>query len=285
MKVLTRYSVMGDTAGLGHRSRAIAIMEEAYRRGHKVHAMTNDLCLPSYVLLSTSGDPHGFTWVIVDTPDAPRSALINEAHKAGCKVAYIGNTCTAAVDLLWAQNNQQQVILRYDVMASRRSLSDNNRWMVYGGSGDPLGLSQFADDCLPGSNAIIKSSANKIIIRKDHTESIYSMSDPVAMRLSRVAMLNSLTCCKAALIHMGVTAWELAYLGVPVYIVSSSAQHLRLAQKMDCLGLARAWPVIGLPRPQELIIWIRQTWHPKATYRPDGLGVSRLLDKLFEDKS
>jgi len=299
----------GDN-GLGHVYRSTAAMCEAYKRGHTASVLTPGgiMIMTAYLLsrqmiASATGasikhylasNRHHFDWLIVDTKRAPSRALVMSAHDAGCKVAYLNSIpgrSYPGVDLVWPQNDPQRVIIGSDVRSftpnnlsgltldnQRRPVYKGREWFIYGGGGDLLNLASYTRYGSPGQYTIVELSKNTSTITTPKKKTGYKL--PRDAFVNRLSILSAMVRCRAALIHMGTIAWELAYLRVPTYIVSSTPKHLDLALNMERLGLARAWPKIGLPTLPEASSWLDPSWRPLEAAHPDGAGVSRFMEAL-----
>jgi len=90
-------------------------------------------------------------------------------------------------------------------------------------------------------------------------------------------ILHFMSISSKAAIHMGMTAWELARLGIPIYLFSKDEGHLHFARNMEKLGLARVYPRIGLPRAGEMMKFLGSEFTPNGKNRPDGKGAERFL--------
>jgi spore coat polysaccharide biosynthesis predicted glycosyltransferase SpsG len=94
------------------------------------------------------------------------------------------------------------------------------------------------------------------------------------------AMPKLMVQCQQAIVHLGMTCWELAYLGIPQYIFTRSENHLIDAKRFEDMGLARAFPRVGLPdSTAEWNSFIDYRFIPDGK-RPDGKGAQRFLDAL-----
>jgi hypothetical protein len=79
---------------------------------------------------------------------------------------------------------------------------------------------------------------------------------------------------------MGMVAWELARLGIPLYLVSKDKGHLHFAKNMEKLGLALAYPEVGLPRVCEVERFLSREYKISGRNRPDGKGAVRFIETL-----
>jgi len=164
----------------------------------------------------------------------------------------------------------EYVIIRPEIFQVTRK--PGNEWLIYGGSTDPLGVvPAFMEACkkmpavlLPAGRAHLDKPLPHHRIRHVHGDGI----------------LPYFGLCKAACIKLGMVAWELAALGVPVYAFVLNERDMRFARGMDEAGLIRAYPEVGLPSPDKMRAFLAEPFMPAEYTRPDDKGAARILEAM-----
>lgn len=291
MRILIFYTA-GNHYGYGHRYRCEALAERASELGHDVAAMTiaidDDNPWVQYAMgdkspfmghgqgfrrmLKSCMSAYGPDWVVVDSAYPTDKHFLRVVHQHKAKLAYINASDhpTASADLLWSQTGPKTVLLRQSVLRSMPEPEDH--WFVYEGS-TKAGLQNRFSLTMLGPAWLIRSK--------------YSNEDAVMLGASSVArmkgdeILEYMRKAKVACVHMGMICWELATLGVPMYVFSTTGKYLEGALRLEGLGLAKAYPEIGIPEPDKLREFLQQPIVvPSVWQRPDGKAANRLLERM-----
>ena len=272
--------------GYGHHYRCQALANTAKQRGHTVNMINNtinaDMYLHGFNNLSDIKhilENHSFDWLVVDLEEPIPDWVCDIAHEHKIKVANLNgigwDTKTELVDLSWVQDAPERVILRESIVNTVHN--KGNYWFVFGGSADPLELRKAFVTNLREQQAFLVQTnlANKLDTK------LLSPIQRVAL-VHEDTILPYMAGAKSACIGMGMIAWETVYIGIPTYIFSVSEGHLKFAKNLERLGLARAYPEVGLPDKAEMRRFLLDT--PRFVVplenRPDGLGAERFLQAL-----
>jgi len=142
-------------------------------------------------------------------------------------------------------------------------------WFVWGGARNKLDiLDRFHKSMKDESAMIIATNFAKNVPEPNTNHQVYIPEDEGIFPLMSIS--------KRACIAMGMVAWELAVLGVPIYAFSWSEGHLRFAKTMQENGLLLAWDGIGLPPNEKIVGFLSRDFIPTGK-RPDSKGVDRVL--------
>lgn len=272
--------------GLGHFRRCEALAKVAIKRGCRFIFASNRIPhAGEWIKLHGVNDEDGFKWacnlvrpdcLVIDLEEKVPEFVWSYASEFSIKTCLLNGVGRlegdeARADLAWVQDTGERVIIRPEVTSLVRAPSPS--WLVFGGSADPLGLvPAFALACPHLPAYLVKTDLINytLVPRWEHS-----------LVTDDAGFLTALSTCGSACVHMGMITWELAYLGVPVYVFSRSIGHLEFAKNMERLGLIRAYPEVGLPAPQVLKSFLSVPYVPKGN-RPDGLGAVRLIQALQE---
>lgn len=270
--------------GLGHFYRTEAAMSAARARGHAVALASNVDGGRFY--LETTNDCIALTdiindfrpdWLVADILAEPPLWLAGLVHGCSARLALlngVGRTeREARADLLWTQDTPEKAILRPEVLKLRRKHARTDKWFVWGGAADVLGLlPKFVRACPDWRAWLVTTS-----LAQQYEEP----TNPGQLLLPTVGdeIYSPMSDCGKAVLHLGMTCWELAALGVPMYLFSRSTGHLRDAKRFEALGLAKAWPRVGLPSDKAFYQFLSEPLVPTGK-QPDGKGAQRFVEQL-----
>lgn len=275
--------VLADPAhGLGHIRRCEALAQAALQRGHQfVLAANRAPAVGGWVEVQGVEDMEGLSravelvgadWLIIDLEERVPEEVWSLAARYGvrtCLLSAVGRIENDArrADVAWVQDRAETVILRRDILEQVRRPS--SRWFVFGGSADVLCLlARFTKVCADWDADLLVTDFMRYSL-KPHGRLEVVQGDSRSLEL--------LSGAGRACIHMGMTAWELAYFRVPTYVFSATPGHLAFARQMEGAGLVRAYPGVGLPRDDVDFREFLQIPFEPTGVPPDGRGADRLL--------
>lgn len=265
-----------SVCGWGHAVRMEALVTEIISRGHK----------PTPV--NTTKPRRGkYDWLIIDAPSVPK--WVWQWQKSGIKVALLNgvglDVAEKRADLVIVQGlppkgkklppntvaGKEYVIIRQTLAQFGRKVG--HRDVVFGGAKDALGLLTHYTTTMTEQPAFLLSTRDGPPVR------------PAGMfhhlrRLEGDEFLGYLAIAKRAIIAMGMTAWECAYLGVPTYAFSLTKTHLQFAKEMERAGFLRAYPQVGLPETGEQLEAFLGKHPILGGSPPDLLGAERIVKAL-----
>ena len=285
--------------GYGHKYRSLEVARVAREMGFNVNCMSNDktatnwkfainvhknaMHLRQYAwkmwLNKLKPD-----WIIFDLENYPKDYMLEYSKNNNIKMANLNgpgwasanedNVDQSWADLVWVQDSPEKVILRKDILNIRYNPIPNN-WFVFGGSADPLGLLEKFEDAIERDPALLIGTNLRDPMTPKHRDHRYIECDGQTI-------WQHMALADRACIHMGISAFELATIGVKQYIFSRSAGHLHYAKLIESYGLGLAYPEIGLPDGKNIREFLQQKMVLNPKNKPDGLGVERFLNKLIE---
>jgi len=275
-------AIFHDTEqGWGHAVRSQTLANKARERGHNVQHST----LTKRKRPPATMKKHSFDWIVIDTPKPPpwvwkhkgnaRIALLNGVgHKLESKQADL-----VVIQGISPKNNlpdntiagPEYVILRPSLAEFTRS--PGYRDVVFGGAKDKLGLLHTYTKFMPHTAAFLLQTPEQESAR------------PVGMfhhrrKLEDDAFLGYLAIANRAIIAMGMTAWECAYLRTPAYVFSLTKTHLKFAQAMERAGLVRAYGTVGLPEIPKQMLDFLETPSTTSGDPPDLNGAERIIKRM-----
>jgi len=274
----------GRDYGYGHAYRCQTLADAARVAGHNIIKISNDVLQIGYyisaldtegivalydILVKTKPD-----WLIIDLPDTPRT-VISLARELGIRVCLLNGVGhameTELADLVWIQDTPERVILRSEFVTELPARD----WLVFGGGADETGL-------LPAFSKIMQHASAYLINTRltGYSNNIVKSNKHSLVLTDGLEMLRYMRASRKAIIHMGMTAWELAALGKPVYVFSRTAEHLHFAQQMQQQNLVLAYPQVGLPETDLDFRGFLATKFIPSGRMPDGLGAQHLLEAL-----
>lgn len=238
-------------------------------------------------------------WLLIDLPpDLLHDYYFEIAKEFNTKIALLnayGDPAEERADLAIIQGwntyaqkvtrdkhyqGSKYVILRRgleDVGASERQVQDFT--FVFGGAEDKMNLLNKTSQVLADQNGIFVQTSLSTNIFKPASQNHHLYSN-----LPGEAIYSVMGMCNRAIVAMGISAWELAYLGIPTYIISPTKRHLGFALGMESKGLARAYPDVGIPGEDELRNFINEPFTLKKKFRPDTQAPERII-RLVESKT
>lgn len=273
----------GREYGYGHAYRCQALIDAARVANYNVTKISNDPFLIGYCIsaLDTTGivalqdilTEVRPDWLVIDMPDIPE-IVANLAHELGIKVCLlngVGHVLETLADLVWIQDTPERVILRPEFVTELPTRD----WLVFGGGADESGL-------LPAFSSAMQHASAYLINTKltGYSSGIIKSNKHGLVLTEGLEMLRYIRATRKAIIHMGMTAWELAALGKPVYVFSRTAEHLHFAQQMQQQNLVLAYSQVGLPEIDLDFRNFLATEFMPSGRTPDGLGAQRLLEVL-----
>lgn len=284
MKILITYMADFDH-GYGHHYRCLALADTARAAGHTVKLMSNldtaDYHLSddtTHGLLEGALESYQPDWLVVDFAHTFDSKLCALAHRNNSMIVNLNGVGwqfdTPDADITWVQDVPERVILRASVLDTK--WHGGKGWFVWGGAADSINLLPTFSQALPEVEAILVGTTvtdSKLLTYKFASAHTYTIT-------SNDEILPHMANSGRACIHCGMMMWELAYLGIPTYIFSGSVSHLHFAQNIEAMGLAKAWPQVGLPGKDEMRNFLLTDFTINTARRPDGRGVVRLLAEM-----
>lgn len=309
MNLLFIYFAGEHPYGYGHKFRAGTVMEAAHEIGSWVGAITNDYkALPYWLfgrgingdmgsihfmpaLVDVLDSHQDIDWVVFDTPMPPPAEALHEAYKRGKKVATLhGVGLSDWLDkpqVFWKQDSARSAIVRSDIFKWPRRVGnevvDEDKmvdWFVFGGAADVLDLAnKFVELELPESANIVQT---EVSARNHGTPDRYTLGTNKHVSVfgvDRDMYIKGLYYARKAAFHLGMSCWEFAALGRPMYIFSGNEDHLHDAKLFEERGLALAYPRVGVDDIDLVREFLQQPFTPTGV-RPDGLGAYRFLDLL-----
>lgn len=274
------YTMANKDTGLGHFIRMQALAQELIEQGHSV-TFASDRFSPvgEYVNVQsydTSGWDRAYRgqdWTIVDLPYEP-PAFCRDSRRL-CIIDGVGHD-NGANALVISQGPEgeysapEYLILRPELKRYQHGGAMGPDF-VFGGSADPMGLIDTYARLYPGQRAYLMAPewGSDKAPRQFLVQPTYSA----------VAMFQFMAVAERAVISLGMIAWELAYIGTPMYIFSRTERHLKTAQWFADSDLATFWGGVGLPKDRDILSFLGRPFSPTGP-RPDLDGAKRVVRLL-----
>lgn len=288
--------------GLGHWNRSVALIKELESRGHMVWVLGNMMVhRKMYFQVRENSEIDLYHVIEQLKPDVLIADLQTEVpkyvyeiigdHEKLVVLNGVGRYMDSDAGMLFIQGlgestdghifaGPEYVILRPEL--EKWYEGPESEWFVFGGAKDKMNLSSTFQNVFQETNTNILMTPMSVSL--DHTyrtmyhnifiaPSIDKQVETLKMAVSNVSR---------ACIAMGMTAWEMAALGIPTYAFSATQGHLDFARRMEDAGILRAWNGVGLPEePLDFKEFLElPPIQPKL--RPDFMGASRVADRLEE---
>lgn len=167
------------------------------------------------------------------------------------------------------------VILRQEIFDIQ--YQGGKSWFVYGDSGTPNLLNMF-NKTMFADSAMLMISPHSKVTRLQQND-LHTIHAPIGKTI-----FPFMTHSRAACVMMGMIAWELAVIGVPTYVFSSSSKHLHFAQAMGDKGFVKAYPHVGIPSRKRFVGFLGHPFIQKRDGLPDGKACER-IEKLMREKT
>ncbi len=274
-------------SGLGHITRCLALADQAWRRGHILSFIGDTNPRQGYIshYPAQPNDGDAFIratksfqpdWTVVDLPgDLP--PYIGDVRGKLCVIDGLGHSGNIKPDLIISQGFEGEycapkyLILR-QALERYKGIPRGDRWLVYGGASDELGL-------LPTFSRVMTSQPANLLVTEYSSSVIEKVKGHTIVSGNGDASLGWIAGADRACIHLGVMAWELAYFGIPRYIFSRTERHLVTALEMMARGYSLSWPEINLPKDDILQTFLSQGLNPTGE-KPDLEGARRVLELM-----
>ena len=285
------YYLVGKEHGLGHKYRCDALAEHLVDAGHSVYIINNDraahrheirassivdgqLCNTMFAIREMSS-LYNVDTVIVDLKDN-NEELNSYIKSLGLRLVLLNgvghNVDSKLADLVWIQDSPHTVILRKKVL--ELSLEDDDRWLVFGGAADEMGLLRAFD-------AVCDEPADLLYTELAPVYSIDFIPNEnhELIRVDGDEILKYMAKARKACVHMGMIAWELVCGYTNVYIVSKNDGHRKFADNLERLGLAKSYH--GDINDERFIEFLSATqFNDRGNYEFDGhINIVRELEK------
>jgi len=262
----------GKYYGNGHMYRSLEVVRAARAAGHYVKVVSNvDIAVDTYIIPPSFNinvadvilEHTAFDWVILDVP-TNRKAITNHLHKYhSVKVCILGADIDETyADLPWVIDHPSKALVRQHFINSSISEFTGADWYVYNSAPTTFDIAGLLGRALPNATMyIIDGSTGN----------------------GGFDTYKIMRACRNVCTYMGVTAWEAAALGKPMYLFSPSGYHLVYARSMQALGLARAYPIVGLPEtPEKMAEFVSRPYEIdySMTKQIDGKAADRLLEQM-----
>lgn len=287
--------------GLGHWNRSVALVRELEKRGHYVWILGNmmvhrkmyfqvregvetdlyhviDQLKPDIFIADLQDEIPEYVYDIVSED---RLVVLNgvgrERESRAAMVFVQGFSASSGANIF---SGPEYVILRPEIEQWREG--PESEWFIFGGAKDKMHLSPAFQRVFPEVEANILMSPMSDTLDKTYRTMHHNIF--IAPSIDKQAETFRVACSNAnrACIAMGMTAWEMAALGIPTYAFSSTEGHLAFAKRMEDAGILRAWNGVGMPdTPLEFKEFLElPPIQPKM--RPDFMGASRIVNLLEE---
>ncbi len=274
--------------GLGHYTRCQALTDQALQRGHILSFVgdTNPRMGAVSYFPAQPNDSTAFIkaektfqpdWTIVDLPgDLP--SYIGDVRGKLCVIDGLGHCGNIKPDLVISQGFEGEycapkyLILR-QALARYKGIPKDNRWLVYGGAADELGL-------LPAFSRVMADQPANLLVTEFSSSLFEKVKGHIIVKGTGDASLGWTAGSDIAAVHLGMICHELAYLGVGQYIFSRTERHLETALELMARGYALSWPEVGLPKDEVLRTFLLQGFEP--TGEPFDLEGARQVLELME---
>lgn len=271
------FVMANEATGLGHWYRSMALAEAMLAEGHEVEVWSDrqppeGMCWHKEFAWPVAAELAGCDWVVIDMPLELNTAGRRQIAKAGAKALVLNGVGHKVGD--WADirivqgfapkakySGPEFVILRPNVFEAAKVRSPVVDWFVFGGAADGMHLTRL----FPNWNRLT------YIVDADRWEGTENQDD---------GFLLAAAGCKQACIAMGMTAWELAAMGVPAYVLSISQGHLKFAMQMHEAGLINAWPQVGLPPLYAFEKWLSKPFEMTGQ-PPDNQACARIMELMY----
>lgn len=285
------YVLANRATGLGHWYRCLALRQALVEAGHKVRIASDygsssagarefiyyilpQQCLPDVGVLEelAKWEPD---WIVFDLkyglPTGTKETL-NMAGIRMCTLNGVGYDPAGSTDFRWAQDAPERIILRKSLEGMR--WRPGGYWFVFGGSNDSMRLLERFGRAMDDPACLVTTS----LAQRPYN---YGGDNHRLVNGPGPNILDYMKGCGRACVAAGMVSWELAYLGVPQYVFSSTTGHLVFAKRLEEWGLARAWDGVGVPEDKKMLReFLDQRFKVRDERRPDGRGTHRLVEIL-----
>jgi hypothetical protein len=264
--------------GLGHWYRCAALADAA--DGHRVDVVPDRSPRTLRRMLALCA----YDWLVVDVPEVPECVyeLAGERGVRVCQVNGVGysrDDPRAALTIVQGYgeaefSGPEYVVLRPELFTYRHWAT--NSWFVWGGAADGMNLlPAFQEACPYWEATLVRPvlAQREMAALSAHHQAVKPAGDKIFSWMAQAGR---------ACVAMGMAAWELAALRVPVYAFSATEGHLRFARRMEDAGLVLAYPKVGLPEPGGLRAFLELPFTPWGT-PPDGKAAERIV-RLMEER-
>lgn len=293
-KRILLYFQSGDEFGLGHRYRCLEIINTAINMGINIIGVSNDKSATRQQFKLNANVTYKLRagWfkaflnrmkvkendiIIFDLPVEPKEFMIDLTKERGMKLANLNATYdsdTPWADFNWYQDSPDTIILRKEVFSTRHN-PIKNKWFVFGGSYDNMDMLNKFESAIQRDPAILIGTEftkePKLKFTNCHT----------FVECEGSTIFQHMASCEKACVAMGMTAWELAAIGVKPYIFSPTEKHLYYAKRMESLGLGLAYPEIGVPEGEQLRKFFVQQFEINTDNIPKPNNAERFINELL----
>jgi len=289
----------GKKHGLGHHYRSIALANELIARDHFTWYLSNEMFPRQRYFQIRDGLESDYyhalhqlrpDWVIIDLPDEPDEYYFEYAKQFNSKVLLL-NGCGkeyeqhAEISIVQGYypgkhkySGSDWIVLRKDILSKWVGNIKTNDWFVFGGSADQMGLLNAFHLAMPGKSAFMCGAEGHV-----PPGQMPSMSDNhMPCLIKDEAIYPFMGMSRKACVSFGMSAWELVYLGIPVYAFSLTDKHLKWAQGAEKAGLIKAYPEVGLPEIEKISSFLQEPFEIEG-HKPDGMATKRIVE-LMEKK-
>lgn len=269
--------------GLGHWHRTKAVLTMARHTEGYQSLLASNYNGEIYInninqltLLNSVMSYYHPDWLVIDILETLPDEVVSIARRYNAKIALLNGVGrkedSDKVDLIWSQDHPDKAILRFEVLQLKKNYSD--RTFVWGGATDELDLCNTYQKWMTNPAWIVTTNFRKYTLGKSNN------LQQVQLEVEHDAIFKPMTHCNKAVIHLGMMAWELAYLRIPFYVFSKNQGHLQDAYRFEQMGFAKAYPYPGLPSDAKTFRdFVNEPFKIKGK-RPDGQGAKRFLDSL-----
>lgn len=290
----------GGQHGLGHHYRSLALVNELEAQDNFVWRLSNTMFSPrqKYFQIRDGVDYdllHNLhqlkpDWVIIDYPGEPDEYYFKLCRQFDAKILLLngkGKEYEQKADISIVQgyypgehkySGSDWIILRKDVLDKWTDNKRTNDWFVFGGSSDQMGLLNAFHIAMPNSSAFLVGA-------KGHVPQgqMPSMNDNhMPCLVDDGAIHPFMGMSKNACVAFGMTAWECAYLDMPVYAFSLSDEHLLWAKGAEDAGLIKVWPEKGLPKIEKISSFLNEKFEITGK-KPDGMATKRIIELMEKE--
>lgn len=277
-----------QVTGMGHYTRCLALADQAIQRGHilsfvgdtnpRMGAISHFPAQPNdstaFIKAAKSFQPD---WTIVDLPgDLP--LYIGDVRGRLCVIDGLGHSGNIKPDLVISQGFEGEycapkyLILR-QALARYKGIPKDNRWLVYGGAADELGL-------LHAFNRVMADHLANLLITEYNHSIFERVKGHIIVKGTGDASLGWIAGSDMAACHLGMIVFELLYFGVKTFVFSKSKRHLDTALDMYRRGMVMAWPEIGLPPDDKLREFLLLPFEASGEMDIDLEGARRVMELM-----
>lgn len=280
------HTLRTPATGWGHWFRALALLDAAHSRGHRVYIATNENPHHPRFLFTPARRPEVVgrylrelrpDWLIVDLPGQPPDYVFENTPV--CLVSGVGGDEDERCALVVNQGFTGQygapdyIILRRELARYQRQ-EPGHGWFVFGGAADVMGLlSQFHKAC--------RAWPATLVVTPDTPEPPEATARHTVVNCADHSIFGLAAACEQACISTGMIAWELACLQTQMHLLSLTESHLETALEMDRRGWAKAWPEVGMPGQRRLRAFLKEPYEYEAP-GIGGRGAERVIRLLEE---